>query len=92
VDRDVERAEPHFLYAGDIVRVEIGKGDIVAMEKREAIVLILEVETLSQAGWVLVYETEYTSVPTGARLHGEEGEAHRLMLLTLDHKEPVSAS
>ena len=49
VDGDVERREPLRLDARQLVLVEIGQGDVVAVQERQAEVVVLHVEALAHA-------------------------------------------
>ena len=68
VHGDVERREPLRLDARELVLLEIGQGDVVAVEKRQAEVVVLHVEALPHPARELVDEAEHALVGAGVDL------------------------
>ena len=68
VHGDVEGGEPLRLDARELVLLEVGQGDVVSVEKREAKVVVLHVEALPHPARELVDEAEHALVPAGVDL------------------------
>ena len=73
VDRDVDGRDVHLDDAVDLVVLHIGHGDIVAEQKGQALVVVLEVEALTHSRGQLVDETEHTVVGAGVLLVAQIG-------------------
>jgi len=70
VHRDVERREPLGLDPRQLRLVEIGQGDVVAVQERQPEVVVLHVEALAHALRELVDEAEDALVGAGGDLGG----------------------
>jgi len=64
VNRDVKRGEVLFSYSFDIFGSDIGQSDVVPVEKRQAVILVFEIQRLSQISWKLMDEAEDALVGT----------------------------
>ena len=65
VHRDIDRGDVHLDDAVDLVILHIGHGDVVAEQKAQPLVIILEIQTLAHTGGQLVDEAEHTVVGAG---------------------------
>ena len=82
VDGDVERGEPLRLDALQLLLVEVGQRDVVAVQERQAEVVVLHVEALAHAARQLVDEAEDALVRAGRDLR---------RLRRLERQSPVGA-
>ena len=73
VDRDVDGRDVHLDDAVDLVVLHVGHGDIVAEQKGQALVVVLEVEALTHPRGQLVDEAEHTVVGAGVLLVAQIG-------------------
>ena len=62
MDRDVEGGEPLFPDPGQLLPADIGQGDVIAVEKGEAVILVLDVEGGAEPAGELVDKAEDASV------------------------------
>ena len=73
VDRDVDGRDMHLDDAVDLVVLHVGHGDIVAEQKGQALVVVLEVEALTHSRGQLVDEAEHAVVGAGVLLVAQIG-------------------
>ena len=73
VDRNVDRRDVHLDDAVDLMVLHVRHGDIVAEQKGQALVVILEVKALAHTGGHLVDEAEHAVVGAGVLLVAEVG-------------------
>ena len=55
---NIYRADMHFYYSADFVLSEVGKGNIVAEQKRKSGIIVFKVKTFSHSFRELVYKAE----------------------------------
>ena len=73
MDRDVDGRDVHLDDAVDLVVLHVGHGDIVAKQKGQALVVVLEVKALTHSRGQLVDEAEHAVVGTGVLLVAQIG-------------------
>ena len=73
VHRDVDGRDVHLDDAVDLVILHIGHGDVVAEQKAQPLVIILEIQALAHTGGQLVDEAEHAVVGAGMLLVAQIG-------------------
>ena len=68
VDGHVERREALLFDSPELSVVEVGQGDVVAVEEREPEVVVLDIEAPAHPAGQLVDEAEYALVAAGVDL------------------------
>ncbi len=63
---NINRADAHFNDTVDLTLINVRQRDVVAEQKRKAIIIILKIERFAHAGRQLVNEAEHALVAAGA--------------------------
>ena len=66
VDRNVDGRDAHFHDALNLRGREVGERDVVTVQKRQPLVVVLEIQAFAQAARVLVDEAEDAAVAAAA--------------------------